>query len=88
MGKETLKALGREALRTGGMTLTYIAENPQKETKDIISRHVFDSTHNIINCVEVALASEREQCPQREMRNEREKLNGPYRGKGATGLGL
>ena len=31
MGKETLKALGREALRTGGMFLPDIAENPQAE---------------------------------------------------------
>ena len=37
MGKETLKALGREALRTGGKILTDIAENPQAETQDIIS---------------------------------------------------
>jgi len=59
MGKGTLKALGREALRIGGMILTDIAENPQAETKDIISRHVSDSTQKIISCVEVALASER-----------------------------
>jgi len=49
MGKETLKALGREALRTGGMFLPDIAENPQTETTDIISRHVSDSTQKIIN---------------------------------------
>jgi len=41
MGKETLKVLGREALRTGGKILTDIAENPQTETKDI-SKHVTD----------------------------------------------
>ena len=41
MGKETLKALGREALRTGGKILIDIAENPQTETKDI-SKHVTD----------------------------------------------
>jgi len=46
MGKGTLKALGREALRIGGIILTDIAENPQAETKDIISRHVSDSTQN------------------------------------------
>ena len=32
--------------------------------------------------------SEREQCPPREMQNEIEKLNGPYLGKVASGLGL
>jgi len=37
MGTQTLKALGREALCTGGKILTDIAENPQAETKDIIS---------------------------------------------------
>ena len=31
MGKGTLKALGREALRTGGMILTDIAKNPLAE---------------------------------------------------------
>jgi len=49
MCKETLKALGREALRTGGMILTDIAENPQAETQDIFSKHVSDSTQKIIN---------------------------------------
>jgi len=48
MGKETLTALGREALRTGCKILTDIAENPQTETKDIISKHVTDSSQNII----------------------------------------
>ena len=36
-GKETLKVLEREASRTAGKILTDIAENPQAETKDIIS---------------------------------------------------
>jgi hypothetical protein len=40
MGKEILKALGREALRTGGMILMYIAENPQTETKDNLKTRV------------------------------------------------
>jgi hypothetical protein len=48
MGTETLRALGREALRTGGKILTDIAENPQAGTRDIISQHVSDSTQNII----------------------------------------
>jgi hypothetical protein len=37
------KALGREALRTGGRILTDIAENPQKGVKEIISKHVQDT---------------------------------------------
>ena len=46
MGKKTFKALGREALRTGGKIPTDIAENPQTETKDI-SKHMTDYTeHN------------------------------------------
>jgi len=46
-GEEMLKALVREALRTGCKILTDIAENPQTETKDI-SKHVTDSIQNII----------------------------------------
>jgi len=37
MCRERLKALGREALRTGSKILTDIAENPQAETQDIMS---------------------------------------------------
>jgi hypothetical protein len=37
------KALGREALRTGGRILTDIAENPQTGVKEIISKHVQDT---------------------------------------------
>jgi len=44
MGKEALKALGREALRTGTNIIKDIAENPPTQTTDIISRHVADST--------------------------------------------
>jgi hypothetical protein len=48
MGTETLRALGREALRTGGKIQTDITENPQTGTRDIISKHVSDSAHIII----------------------------------------
>jgi hypothetical protein len=37
------KAIGREALRTGGRILTDIAENPQTGVKEIISKHVQDT---------------------------------------------
>ena len=37
------KALGRAALRTGGKILSDIADNPQMDYKDIISKHVQDS---------------------------------------------
>ena len=49
IGKETLKALGREALRTGTNIIRDIAENPPTQTTDIISKHVSGSTQNIIN---------------------------------------
>jgi len=72
MGKETLKAFGREALRTGGMILTDIAENPKAETQDIISKHVSDSTQKIINALGGGGTPKREHCPPHEMKNERE----------------
>jgi len=40
IGKETLKALGREAIRTGSNTIRDIAENPPTQTTDLISKHV------------------------------------------------
>jgi hypothetical protein len=49
VGKEALKALGREALRTGGNIIRDIAENPPTQTSDIISKHVTASTQNIID---------------------------------------
>ena len=49
IGKETLKDLGREAVRTGTNIIRDIAENPPTQTTDIISKHVYDSTQNIIN---------------------------------------
>ena len=76
-GKETLKALGREALRTGGKILTDIAENPQSETQDIISKQVTDSKQNIKSYVE-AVASKREHRQPHEMRDVRkQRLNAP-----------
>jgi len=43
------KSLGREALRTGGMIMTDIADNPaQTGVRDIVSKHVSESTQNII----------------------------------------
>ena len=46
-GKEAAKGLGREALRTGGRILSDIADNPQTEYKDIISKHVQDTFQNL-----------------------------------------
>jgi hypothetical protein len=46
--RQTFKALGREALRTGGKTLQDIAENPKVSSHDIISKHVSESTQNIV----------------------------------------
>jgi len=42
------KSLGREALRTSGKIMTDIADNPaQTRFRDIVSKHVSDSTQNI-----------------------------------------
>ena len=43
------KALGREALRTGGKILTDIADNPQTGIKEIISKHVQSTVQNLGN---------------------------------------
>ena len=44
--KSAGKALGRAALRTGGKILSEIADNPQINYKDIISKNVQDSFQN------------------------------------------
>jgi hypothetical protein len=49
IGKESLKALGREALRAGSTIIGDIATNPPEQTQDIISKHVNASTQNLIN---------------------------------------
>jgi len=43
------KAVGRETLRTGGKIVTDIAENrtPELSPKDIVSKHVTESVHNL-----------------------------------------
>ena len=41
------KALGTEALRTGGKILTDIADNPQTGIKEIISKHVQSTVQNL-----------------------------------------
>ena len=45
------KALGRESFRTGGKILSDIAENrsPEVSAGDIVSRHVTESTQNLIS---------------------------------------
>jgi hypothetical protein len=47
-GRETVRALGREALRTGGKIMTDIDDNPQTSVHNVISKHVSESTQNII----------------------------------------
>jgi len=46
-GKATLKALGNEALRTGGRILTGIADNPTVSAHDIISKNVTEGLQNL-----------------------------------------
>jgi hypothetical protein len=48
-GKESLKALGREALRTGSTVIADIATNHPEQTQDIITKHVTASTQNLID---------------------------------------
>jgi hypothetical protein len=45
------KAVGREALRSGGNILTDIAEkkSPDVSTRDIVSKHVTESSQNLIS---------------------------------------
>jgi hypothetical protein len=69
MGKEALKALGREALRTGTNIIKDIAENPPTQTTDIISRHVAGSTQNIINKLRGSGARKRKKKTQRTSRS-------------------
>ena len=46
-GKATLKALGNEALRTGGRILTGIADIPTVSAHDIISKNVTEGLQNL-----------------------------------------
>jgi hypothetical protein len=49
VGKEAIKALGCEALRTGTNIIRDVGANPPEQTTDIISRHVTASTQNMID---------------------------------------
>jgi len=46
-GKEAAKALGSEALRTGGRILWDIADSPQVGSRDMIAKHVQHSFQNL-----------------------------------------
>jgi hypothetical protein len=49
IGRETLKALGRESLRTGGRILTDMADrSPGVSSHDIITKHIGETTQNLI----------------------------------------
>ena len=73
IGKETLKALGREAIRTGTNIIRDIAENPPTQTTDIISKHVSDSTQNIINKLRGSGPRKRKRAASVTVRNARRK---------------
>jgi hypothetical protein len=45
--KATLKALGNEALRTGGKIVTGIADDAMRSTHYIISKHLTESLQNL-----------------------------------------
>jgi hypothetical protein len=48
VGKEPIKALGRDDLRTGTNIIRDVAANPPGQTTDLISRHVTASMKNMI----------------------------------------
>ena len=73
IGKETLKALGREALCTGTNIIRDIAENPPTQTTDIISKHVSDSTQNIIHKLRGSGARKRKRATSVTGRNAKRK---------------
>ena len=75
IGKETLKALGREALRTGTNIIRDIAENPPTQTTDIISKHVSGSTQNIINKLRGSGARKRKRAASVTVRNAKHEKN-------------
>jgi hypothetical protein len=50
---ESLKTLGREALRAGTNIVHDIAQNPQSDPADIVGRHVSECTHNILRILRV-----------------------------------
>jgi uncharacterized protein with beta-barrel porin domain len=49
VGVETLKSVGREALRAGTNIVHDIAQTPQTDPADIVGRHVSESTQNIVH---------------------------------------
>jgi hypothetical protein len=48
VGVESLKILGREALRAGTNIVHDIAQNPQTDPTDIVGKHASESTQNIV----------------------------------------
>jgi hypothetical protein len=48
VGRQTFRALGSKALRTGGNILQDKDENPQVLSHDIVSKHDGESTQNIV----------------------------------------
>jgi hypothetical protein len=84
-GKATVKALGREALRTGSRILSDIADKiPDLSTSDIISKHVIASTQNLISKLRGQVANVSEQHPRNVIPTRRSKL--PKRLKGTSFL--
>jgi hypothetical protein len=63
VGRQTFRALGREALRTGGNILEDIAENPQVSSHDIISKHVGESKQNVVKKLREGGTRKRKRAP-------------------------
>jgi hypothetical protein len=48
IGRETFKALGREALRTGSKIMTDIADNRQTGVQNVASKHLSETMQNVL----------------------------------------
>jgi len=66
------KSLGREALPTGRKIMTDIADNPS-QTGDILSKHVSESTQNIIKKLLGGDARKRKRASSRKPRKHKVK---------------
>ena len=87
MGTETLKALGRKALLKEAWFLQMLLKILRRKPKTI-SKHVSDSTQNIMNKMRGGGGRKRKRSLSATQNSEREKLNRLYLEKFASGLGL
>jgi hypothetical protein len=65
LGRETFKALGRETLRTGCKIMTDIADNPQTSVHDVVSKHLSETTQNVLQKLRGGGGRKRKRAPSR-----------------------